>query len=90
MDAVIKNMTDDEAATLFLPTDIAFTFFVEEAGMTVEEIIAKDGGEFLTDVLAYHVMAGVAITNITEVSADNGTMFEAANGEMVRAADSPP
>eukprot|EP00955_Chlamydomonas_euryale_P110914 366028-Chlamydomonas_euryale.AAC.31 len=83
LDEVVKSIADDEAATLFLPTDIAFTFFMPEANTTVEEFLMIDDGDYALDVISYHLVSGIAIDNLTEAAMGNGTMVEAANGEMI-------
>jgi uncharacterized surface protein with fasciclin (FAS1) repeats len=40
--------------TLFIPTDDAFSAYLEESGMTEEEVLAE--GEMLQSVLGYHVV----------------------------------
>ncbi|KAG1670282.1 hypothetical protein FOA52_003632 [Chlamydomonas sp. UWO 241] len=82
LDEVIKRIPDDQPATLLLPTDIAFAFFMPEVGDVsgLMNISGLDAADFYTDLLGYHVISDMAI-NLTEAAAGEGLTVEASNGE---------
>jgi transforming growth factor-beta-induced protein len=51
---IMEDFHGEGPFTLFIPTDDAFSAYVEEAGMTEEEVLAE--GEMLQSVLGYHVV----------------------------------
>lgn len=56
--AVLEALSDSDAElTVFAPTDAAFLALLEALGVTAEELLADT--ELVTNVLLYHVIAGV-------------------------------
>jgi transforming growth factor-beta-induced protein len=62
--------------TLFIPTDDAFSAYLEESGMTEEEVLA--GGEMLQSVLGYHVVTMMEDSEM--VMGMDGQTFTTLNG----------
>jgi len=62
--------------TLFIPTDDAFSAYVEESGMTEEEVFA--GPEMLQSVLGYHVVTMMEDSEM--VMGMDGQTFTTLNG----------
>ena len=62
--------------TLFIPTDDAFSAYLEESGMTEEEVLA--GGEMLQLVLGYHVVTMMEDSEM--VMGMDGQTFTTLNG----------
>jgi transforming growth factor-beta-induced protein len=62
--------------TLFIPTDEAFSAYLEESGMTEEEALA--GGEMLQSVLGYHVVTMMEDSEM--VMGMDGQTFTTLNG----------
>ncbi len=51
---IMEDFHGEGPFTLFIPTDDAFSAYLEESGMNEEEVLA--GGEMLQSVLGYHVV----------------------------------
>jgi len=51
---IMEDFHGEGPFTLFIPTDDAFSAYVEESGMTEQEVLG--GGEMLQSVLGYHVV----------------------------------
>jgi uncharacterized surface protein with fasciclin (FAS1) repeats len=51
---IMEDFHGEGPFTLFIPTDDAFTAYLDESGMTKEEVFA--GAEMLQSVLGYHVV----------------------------------
>ena len=62
--------------TLFIPTDDAFSAYLEESGMTEEEMLA--GGDMLQPVLGYHVVTMMEDSQM--VMGMDGQTFTTLNG----------
>lgn len=62
--------------TLFIPTDEAFNAYLEESGMTEEEVLA--GAEMLQSILGYHVVTTMEDSEM--VMGMDGQTFTTLNG----------
>jgi len=73
---IMEDFHGEGPFTLFIPTDDAFSAYVEESGMTEEEVLA--GGEMLQSVLAYHVVTMMEDSEM--VMGMDGQTFTTLNG----------
>lgn len=54
------NLANAEALTVFAPTDAAFTEFMEDEDLTIEDILGSEG---LLSILLYHAVAGTYLSS---------------------------
>ena len=73
---IMEDFHGEGPFTLFIPTDDAFSAYVEESGMTEEEVLA--GGEMLQSVLGYHVVTMMEDSEM--VMGMDGQTFTTLNG----------
>ena len=73
---IMEDFHGEGPFTLFIPTDDAFSAYVEESGMTEEEVLA--GGEMLQSLLGYHVVTMMEDSEM--VMGMDGQTFTTLNG----------
>jgi transforming growth factor-beta-induced protein len=73
---IMEDFHGEGPFTLFIPTDDAFSAYVDQSGMTEEELLA--GGEMLQSVLGYHVVT--MMENSEMVMGMDGQTFTTLNG----------
>jgi transforming growth factor-beta-induced protein len=73
---IMEDFHGEGPFTLFIPTDEAFSAYMEESGMTQEEVFA--GAEMLQSVLGYHVVAMMEDSEM--VMGMDGQTFTTLNG----------
>jgi transforming growth factor-beta-induced protein len=73
---IMEDFHGEGPFTLFIPTDDAFSAYVDESGMTEEELLA--GGEMLQSVLGYHVVTMLEDSEM--VMGMDGQTFTTLNG----------
>ncbi len=73
---IMEDFHGEGPFTLFIPTDDAFSAYVDESGMTEEELLA--GGEMLQSVLGYHVVTMMEDSEM--VMGMDGQTFTTLNG----------
>ena len=73
---IMEDFHGEGPFTLFIPTDDAFSAYLEESGMTEDEVLA--GGEMLRSVLGYHVVTMMEDSEM--VMGMDGQTFTTLNG----------
>ena len=73
---IMEDFHGEGPFTLFIPTDDAFSAYVDESGMTEEELLA--GSEMLQSVLGYHVVTMMEDSEM--VMGMDGQTFTTLNG----------
>ena len=73
---IMEDFHGEGPFTLFIPTDDAFSAYLEESGMTEAEVLA--GGEMLQSVLGYHVVTMMEDSEM--VMGMDGQTFTTLNG----------
>jgi len=73
---IMEDFHGEGPFTLFVPTDAAFTSYLEEAGMSQEEVFA--GAEMLQSILGYHVVTTMEDSEM--VMGMDGQAFTTLNG----------
>ena len=73
---IMEDFHGEGPFTLFIPTDDAFSAYLEESGMTQEEVFA--GAEMLQSVLGYHVVTMMEDSEM--VMGMDGQTFTTLNG----------
>jgi transforming growth factor-beta-induced protein len=73
---IMEDFHGEGPFTLFIPNDDAFSAYLEESGMTQEEVFA--GAEMLQSVLGYHVVAMMEDSEM--VMGMDGQTFTTLNG----------
>jgi uncharacterized surface protein with fasciclin (FAS1) repeats len=73
---IMEDFHGEGPFTLFIPTDDAFSAYLEESGMTQEEVFA--GAEMLQSVLDYHVVTMMEDSEM--VMGMDGQTFTTLNG----------
>lgn len=80
---LVDTLSSEGPFTVFAPTNEAFAAALDELGITVEELLARDD---LADILTYHVIAGnlLAADVLAAVEAGGGTFeVETVNGASI-------
>ncbi|MEO0563676.1 MAG: fasciclin domain-containing protein, partial [Chloroflexota bacterium] len=60
---LVEALSADGPFTVFAPTNDAFTNFLNNTGLTVEDLTAEENRELLTTILTFHVLPPQPITD---------------------------
>jgi len=78
---LVTTLQGDGPFTVFAPTDEAFAAYLNEAGLTQQELLDSDA---LADILTYHVLAGQLVADAAVATAQtNENLLATVNGDNV-------